>query len=132
MTPHGFGDLQQVEYRNRHIKLHIALFFRIDIYMSLFESVTTKSLLYGGTSLVSSTVKKDLPKHLEYGQCLRLLLDIGAQIENLKENRIGILYITKNDIEAINNGYKLYLTFTDFFISSNIPSFESSSTMIIS
>lgn len=41
---------------------------------------------------------------LEYHECTRMLLDIGSQIEILKENGWGVLYLSVRDISIANDG----------------------------
>ena len=54
-----------------------------------------------------------MPSDLDYEQCMRMILDIGTQIELLKEHGIGILFVTKNNVLQLSTGgYILILIFS--------------------
>ena len=80
------------------------------------EEILVEALSNNGNDVENSTVKKALTQRLNYDECLRLLLDVGAQIEALRENGIGILSVTKSDI--------LQLSQNGFMINPNILSFK--------
>ena len=68
------------------------------------ERILIHALQINGNKIDEKTTKNKLPNALDYEQCMRLILDIGAQIEILKEHGIGILFITKNDILQLSTG----------------------------
>ena len=80
------------------------------------EEILVESLSNSGNDVENSTDKKALKKRLNYDECLRLLLDVGAQIELLRENNIGILSVTKQDIMQLSHG--------GFMINPDILSFK--------
>ena len=80
------------------------------------EEILLEALSNSGNDVESSTDKKALSRRLDYDECLRLLLDVGAQIELLRENNIGILSVTKQDIMQLSHG--------GFMINPDILSFK--------
>lgn len=52
---------------------------------------------------------------LEYHECTRMLLDIGSQIETLKENGLGLLYISTRDISIAADGTYIVTPTTELF-----------------
>ena len=70
---------------------------------NVFNRICTESLENGGANvgkhmcIASNSV-------LDYNECTRLILDIGGQIEILKENGFGLLCITPDDISITRDG----------------------------
>ena len=70
---------------------------------NVFNRICTESLENGGANvgkhmcIASNSV-------LDYNECTRLILDIGGQIEILKENGLGLLCITPDDISITRDG----------------------------
>lgn len=52
---------------------------------------------------------------LEYHDCTRMILDIGSQIEILRENGWGVLYISAKDITVTSDGSYMLTPMTDLF-----------------
>ena len=48
------------------------------------EQILYQALQINGNDITEKTVKNKLPDALDYEQCMRMILDIGAQIELLK------------------------------------------------
>ena len=69
----------------------------------IFNRICKESLENGGASVGKHicTVSNTL---LDYNKCTRLILDIGGQIESLRENGLGLLYITSDDISITSDG----------------------------
>ena len=84
------------------------------------EQVLMQALQINGNTIDSSTKKTALSNTLDYEQCMRLILDIGTQIESLKDNGIGILFIGKKDIFQLSTG--------GYILSSDILSFNCNET----
>ena len=80
------------------------------------KQVLMQALQINGNSIDTSTIKNKLPDALDYEQCMRMILDIGTQIELLKENNIGILFINKKHIVQLSTG--------GYILSSDILSFK--------
>ena len=68
------------------------------------DSIIINTLVLGGAKV--GAVKRTLCdiKLLPYNECLRMVLDIGAQIEALKENGYGIFHLTSKDIVQTIDG----------------------------
>ena len=84
------------------------------------EEILIQALQINGNSINESTKKTELSNTLDYEQSMRLILDIGAQIESLKNNGIGILFINKKDIFQLSTG--------GYILSSDILSFNCNET----
>ena len=80
------------------------------------EEILIESLKINGNDVDSDTKKLSITTPLNYEECLRLILDIGAQIELLKERNIGILSVQKDNVLKMQNG--------GYIIDSNILSFN--------
>ena len=80
------------------------------------EEILIESLKINGNDVDSDTKKLPITTPLNYEECLRLILDIGAQIEMLKERNIGILSVQKDNILKMQNG--------GYIIDKNILSFN--------
>ena len=80
------------------------------------EQILIQALQINGNSINASTKKTELSITLDYEQCMRLILDIGAQIESLKDNGVGILFINKKDIFQLSTG--------GYLLRSDILSFK--------
>ena len=80
------------------------------------EKILYQALQINGNDITEKTVKNKLPDALDYEQCMRMILDIGAQIELLKEHGIGILFVTKNDVFQLSTG--------GYILNSDILSFK--------
>lgn len=82
--------------------------------MSNFENLLISTLKYGG-AIVGEKTTKLLESSLDYEQCTRMILDIGGQIEILKENGLGLLYLNIEDITAMKDGSYLMTPKNDPF-----------------
>ena len=80
------------------------------------EQILIQALQINGHDIDTTTKKSELHDTLDYEECLRLILDIGAQIELLKDNGIGILFIGKNDVLRLSSG--------GYILKSSILSFK--------
>ena len=80
------------------------------------EALLIEAIQNNNNNVDSSTKKTALNNILDYEECLRLLLDVGAQIELLKERGFGILSLDKNDIFQLSSG--------GFMINPDILSFR--------
>ena len=80
------------------------------------EQLLIQALQINGNKITEKTTKHNLSNTLDYEQCMRLILDIGAQIELLKDNGIGILFVTKKDILQLSTG--------GYILDTNILSFK--------
>lgn len=56
--------------------------------------------------------------NLIYEDCLKLIIDIGNQLEKLNKKSYGLLYIQKSDILQYNNSYSLKPNL-DYFTTAN-------------
>ena len=68
-----------------------------------FSSIC-KEFLESGGAMVSKHLCSVADSKLDYQQCTRMILDIGGQIESLRENGLGLLYITTDDITITSDG----------------------------
>lgn len=68
-----------------------------------FNSICITALENGG-AIVGKHLCSLTSSRLNYGECTRMILDIGGQIESLRENGLGILYLTTDDITATSDG----------------------------
>ena len=57
-----------------------------------------------GGAIVGAKPTKLEEISLDYEQCTRMILDIGRQLEILRENGLGILYLSLEDITAMKDG----------------------------
>ena len=80
------------------------------------EQILIQALQINGNNITEKTTKNKLSSDLDYEQCIRMILDIGAQIELLKEHGIGILFVTKNDVLQLSTG--------GYILSTDILSFK--------
>lgn len=61
---------------------------------------------------------KPVSSYLIYEDCLKLIIDIGNQLEKLNKKSYGLLYIQKSDILQYNNNYSLKPNL-DYFTTAN-------------
>lgn len=66
---------------------------------------------------LSSTPLKD--KNLSYNECLKMILEIGDQIELLNKSNKGLLFISKKDILENKNSYSLDPNITFYETENN-------------
>jgi hypothetical protein len=59
------------------------------------------------------TLKEDTK--LKYHECVRMMLDLGSQIETLKEHGWGLLYIDRQDITVTVDGSYILTPVEDLF-----------------
>ena len=69
----------------------------------MFRSICEEVLENGGAMLGKHMCSVANSK-LDYQQCTRMILDIGGQIEALRENGFGLLYISSDDITITSDG----------------------------
>ena len=80
------------------------------------EQLLLQALQTNGNNITEKTTKNKLTDALDYEQCLRMILDIGAQIELLKEHGIGILFVAKKNVFQLSTG--------GYILNTNILSFK--------
>jgi hypothetical protein len=69
----------------------------------LFNRICNESLENGG-AIVGKHMCSATNSTLNYEQCTIMILDIGGQIEILRENGLGLLYLTPDDITITSDG----------------------------
>jgi hypothetical protein len=67
------------------------------------EKILISAISTGGAIVGEKTISIE-ESSLDYEQCTRMILDIGSQIEILRENGLGILYLSLEDITAMKDG----------------------------
>jgi len=74
--------------------------------MDEIQQILNNTIESGGAKL--GALRKPLGNGLlSYNKTLRLLLDIGSQIEALKEAGYGIMHVTRDNIVEVTDGYML-------------------------
>lgn len=63
-----------------------------------------KTALENGGAIVGKHLCSVGSSILNYNECTRLILDIGGQLESLRENGLGLLYLTADDITITSDG----------------------------
>lgn len=63
-----------------------------------------KDALENGGAILGEDMCSVSSSILDYTQCSRMILDIGSQIESLRENGLGLLYISSDDITVTSDG----------------------------
>lgn len=71
--------------------------------MSRISEILSGTLTDSGIS-VGKLGKNLSEQQLRYDQCVRMILDIGAQIERLKENGYGVLNISPKQVYKTSSG----------------------------
>ena len=69
----------------------------------MFNSICQEVLENGGATIGKHMCSVANSK-LDYRQCTRMILDIGGQIEALRENGFGLLYLSSDDITITSDG----------------------------
>ena len=69
----------------------------------MFSSICRDVLENGGAVVGKHTCSVASSK-LDYQQCTRMILDIGGQIESLRENGFGLIYLSADDITVTSDG----------------------------
>lgn len=57
-----------------------------------------------GGAIVGEKTARLTEASLDYEQCTRMILDIGSQLEILRENGLGLLHISLDDITVMKDG----------------------------
>ena len=70
---------------------------------NMFRSIC-EDVLENGGAIVGKHICSIANSKLDYQQCTRMILDIGGQIEALRENGFGLLYISSDDITITSDG----------------------------
>lgn len=68
-----------------------------------------------GGAQIGGRLRKLHHHNLEYHECTRMILDIGSQIETLRLNGWGLLYISAKDITITTDGSYLLTPEMDLF-----------------
>lgn len=80
----------------------------------IMSQILTDTLNDSGISL--GKIGKNLSKEtLQYNQCVRMILDIGAQIERLKENGYGLLNIDPSMVFKTSSGAFILSSQSDLY-----------------
>ena len=72
-----------------------------------------KDALENGGAIVGKHMCSASSSRLNYSQCTRMILDIGSQLESLRENGLGLLYLTTDDITITSDGSYLLTPLED-------------------
>jgi hypothetical protein len=87
----------------------LLLFFSYQLNMDDITMQLIKTLENGG-AIVDKSKYTINNIRMSYNKCLRMLLDVGAQIERLKELGYGLLYLTPSDIvETVDGSFLIII-----------------------
>lgn len=78
----------------------------------MFSSIC-RDVLENGGAVVGNRTCSVANSTLDYTQCTRMILDIGGQIEALRENGFGLLYLSVDDITITRDGSYLLTPLED-------------------
>ena len=78
----------------------------------MFNSIC-RDVLENGGAVIGNRTCSVANSTLDYTQCTRMILDIGGQIEALRENGFGLLYLSVDDITITRDGSYLLTPLED-------------------